>query len=77
MSIELVKSNLTYPNNADFVGANLEKISDNEDGGGYYQVKGNVTTINSFGAKIKYNYVVSINISKDLKQYEVVDFNIF
>ncbi len=77
MSIELVKSNLTYPNNSDFGSSSLEKVSDNEDGSGYYQFKGNVTTINSFGAKINYNYVVSMNISKDLKQYEILDFNIF
>lgn len=77
ISIEFIKSQLSYSNNADFGGANLEKVYDNEDGSGYYQVKGKVTAMNAFGAKIKYNYVVSINITNDLKQYEIIDFNIF
>ncbi|MDK2828682.1 MAG: hypothetical protein PWP67_1491 [Clostridium butyricum] len=71
-SIEFIKQDLIYPNNASFGGANMEKRED-----GTYIVKGNVKAMNAFGADIKYKYYVRFEVAEDFSNFSVVDYNVF
>ncbi|KEI18202.1 hypothetical protein Z960_03455 [Clostridium haemolyticum NCTC 9693] len=76
----VVKQKLKCPNTAsfpwDFNEYNIKETNSTNKDMVVYNVSGYVDAENSFGAKLRNNFIVKLEFTKDLSKYRVLDINI-
>ncbi|MCD3211105.1 hypothetical protein G8T71_07020 [Clostridium botulinum C/D] len=76
----IVKENLKCPSTANFPWSfdeyNIKETNSKNNNMIIYNVSGHVDAENSFGAKLRNNFVIKIECTQDLSKYKVLDVSI-